>query len=230
MRPILVGCPVRERAWILPRYLAHLEALGRLRPEVRYHFVVQPSADRTEEIIASWCAVRPEASWGRATGAPAGWRREAGPDRYNYAWLAAMRNVLAEQAVLAGADLLSIDSDVLAPPALLSRLDGRLDVCAALLSNTPGLPAGDPMAAPNGEPENALPEAWRAMLSGPVRVRWTGACCRYRREVLLAGVRWHAHPRGEDVAFCTAARVAGFSCFLDGSVRVEHVMTEPQGR
>lgn len=239
MRPVLVGCPVRERAWILPDYLARLsaletwETLGSLdrRSPVRFHFVVQPSADRTEEIIADWCAGRPNASWGRVTGAPAGWRRDAGASRYSIPWLAAIRNVLAERALAAGCDLLSVDSDVLAPSHVLRVLSSRArPVCAALLSNTPGLPAGDPGAAPNGETVDG--DRLGAVL-GPVRVRWTGACCLYAREVLASGVRWGPHARGEDVEFCRRAWSAGWSCWLDTSLRAEHVMQEPgtdQGR
>lgn len=227
-RTIVVGCPVRERAWILPRYL---EALGRLVApagrQLLFHFVVQPSRDRTEEIIAAWCAARPNASWGEVRGAPAGWRRDAGPGRYNIAWLAAVRNVLADQALRAGADLLSVDSDVIVPPDLLIRLEALgQDIAAALISNTPGAAVGGPQAAVNARPLVDTPAAWAGMLAGLSRAEWTGACCLYRHEVFAAGVRWGPHPSGEDVAFCRQALWKGFGCWVDGRIRAEHVMQE----
>ncbi|MHB2020337.1 MAG: hypothetical protein ACYCW6_25655 [Candidatus Xenobia bacterium] len=221
-RTVLVGCPVRRRAWVLPTYLAHVDALE-APPGVRVlcHFVVQPDGDSTEEIVASWCAVRPWASWGRVTGAPAGWCRDAGASRYDYHWLAAVRNVLADQALAAGADLLSVDSDILLGRDHLVRLDrARLPIVAGVVSNSPDRA----LVAGMRNYEAASPRLDRAALAGLAPVVWTGACVLIRREVLAAGVRWAFDPRGEDVAFCARARALGFPPYVNGGIRPLHVM------
>jgi len=223
MRPLLVGCPVRERAWILPRYLGCLGALLRPAGGLQFHFVVQPSQDATEAIIASWCGIRPNASWGRVTGAPGGWARGA----YDYAWLACVRNLLADQALAAGADLLSIDSDILVPPGLAVGLDANhLPVVAAVISNRVGK-AVDETDAINARPfeDGQHAAGIRACKAGLHQVEWTGACCLYRHEVLAAGARWAWHREGEDVAMCASARALGVRCYVDGRIRADHYMT-----
>lgn len=227
MRTIVVGCPVRQRAWILPHYLSALDLL--IAPpdaEVLAHLVVQPGTDATEDIVRTWCATREWASWGRVTGAPAGLSRDAGAGHYDYAWLAGVRNVLATFAVGRGADLFSVDSDVLVSSWTLVRLDRRgLDVCAAAISNTAGVPVDHPACALNAQAlPGADPSIAAAMRAGVCEVAMTGACCLYRARVLQAGVRWTAARGGEDFGFCAEARARGFRVYLDGSVRARHVM------
>lgn len=223
---VAAGCPVRRRAWILPAYLRALERL--VVPagvELRYHLVVQPGPDATQAIVSSWCAADPaRRSWGLCTGAPAGWHRQAGPEHYDYAWLALLRNVLARQA--AGGWLLSVDSDVLASPSLLCRLlgpgdqlVGPGDVVGAPVSNTPGVELGDPRASGNWED---LPGAPPGLPAARREVAWTGACALYGPRALAVG--WRAHPRGEDVGLCAALRRLGGRVYIEPAAAARHVM------
>ena len=51
MKKVLIGCPVRNRAWILPRYLQSLRNLDYDPSEIEYCFVVNDSIDNTLEIL-----------------------------------------------------------------------------------------------------------------------------------------------------------------------------------
>lgn len=54
----MIGCPVRNRAWILPQYLQHLTALVYPPDQVEYCFVINDSQDKTEALLQEFARDR----------------------------------------------------------------------------------------------------------------------------------------------------------------------------
>jgi glycosyltransferase involved in cell wall biosynthesis len=50
----MIGCPVRNRAWILPAYLQSLEALDYPRERIIYCFIVNDCEDSTPDILGNF--------------------------------------------------------------------------------------------------------------------------------------------------------------------------------
>ena len=53
MSRVMIGCPVRNRAWILPDYLQHLRALKYPQEQIEYCFVINDSFDETRAILTA---------------------------------------------------------------------------------------------------------------------------------------------------------------------------------
>src|SRR5690242_5870846 len=113
MPKVIIGCPVRNRAWILPEYM---QALSNINfKDVIYFFLENNSEDETFSILESFenenpdCVVYQLKDEGFAY-----WRRgEYSRDKYKY--LANLRNQFLEDCMSSDADyILSIDSDIIA--------------------------------------------------------------------------------------------------------------------
>lgn len=126
MNRLLVGCPVRDRAWILPAWFEHLDAAA-VAADVALEFVFTGPKDDVD----TWMAVMEGAAgsdvWVHFTDEPAG-----PPDNDGHAWdadsklhMVGIRNqLLGAVRRLQPAMFLSIDSDVLiAHLALVSMIE-----------------------------------------------------------------------------------------------------------
>lgn len=229
---VAVGCPIRNREWILPRYLG---ALGRLQYPVdrlRFGFIVNDCQDRTEELLRAWDR-KPHIEV-VDLGFPA-WTRSQG---YSLANLARLRNHLLEWFISSeAAYLFSVDSDILVPPDSLQRLVAHdRPVISLIVCNTPErrLRSQRPLRAgrlaynimrldEDGQPVHLYDQYPRG---GLFEVAITGAACLIRRDVLEAGTRYAYHPLGEDVFFCQEARRRGFSIWCDSRIQGRHEMVE----
>ncbi|HEY3363540.1 MAG TPA: glycosyltransferase [Symbiobacteriaceae bacterium] len=240
---VAVGCPVRNRAWILPRYLEALSRLAYPGTQLRFGFIVNDSTDATEAIVRAWDR-RPHVDVINL-GYPS-WRREAG---YSLANLALLRNRFSEWALATGARyLFSVDSDILVPPDALGRLlAAQKPVVSMLVCNTPQdpppplrgnrlKPEPPPRVRPPRPAYNIL---YRDAAGAAVHyhetypkdalfeVDVTGAAYLIDRQVFEAGVRYAYHPQGEDMAFCLAAKRQGFGVWCDSRITGAHIMREP---
>lgn len=235
MKPaVAVGCPVRNRAWILPEYLEALLRINYLpdeghKPILQGIFLVDSSVDDTLPILLE---ATPESTILICNDAHAPGHRRGEYGRDQYAHLAAVRNRFIELFLSETTSkyLLSVDSDVIVPPHIVEHLVRLADdrtVVAAAISNVEG-------AALDGRtPGNFLvdvgglavhPPAYP--LSGVLEVNVVGACALIPRALLEAGVRYAPHPQGEDVPFCQAVRAAGGRCVVTFDVKPEHRMVE----
>lgn len=223
---ILIGCPIRDRAWILPRYLKSLAALS---PEfdISYGFIVNDCSDRTPEMLRRFQAENP----GQVMIIEHNLSSRHSSLRGGYAVhnLVILRNLLISLFLSGKWDyLFSVDSDILVEPDTLRvLLDANLPVVSALIENGQHLGGGSfsnicalqgrsfrPMGIPEEE--------------GLIPVDLTGAVILIKRSVLAEkGVRYHYHRQGEDAGFCLDARQKGIPIYCHTGVRPQHIMLKP---
>ena len=218
---ILVGCPVRDRAWILSDWFDHVrvavDKVGSL--DLAFAFIGDPRTDvETFEVIGAQPEpghVVPFAEEGMPT--PHAW----GIDRYHH--MVELRNhLLSRVRVLEPDYYWSLDSDILAhPDVLVSTLD-------ALDSH--------PQYAAMGQRCYMATNDWCTScaqltpLGGLVRERVEGVI---GVDVIMAAkvmtpaayrIDYVVHPQGEDIGWSIAAREAGLRLGWDGRVTSRHVM------
>lgn len=228
---IVIGCPARNRAWALPAYLKALLDLD--YPNKAFLFLENDSTDNTLAILEAFQDSCTDQAWvTRAVPSNAtGWRR----GEYNadgYAHLAALRNRFLDLFLETDGDyLLSIDSDVIPPPdtvrRLLELMDGQT-IAGAALCNVAGqkldghTPGNFMVMDGNGLIRH--PDSYS--LIGTVDVAVIGACYMIPRQVIVDGVRYSAHPQGEDIPFCESAAAKGYLVKVILDLVCDHRMIE----
>lgn len=221
---VLIGCPVRNRAWALPAYLAAVQALDYPADRLRFAFVLNDSADESEAILTEFACARPTALLRRDLHFPR-WQR----GRYSFANLALLRNLLIDEALRSGADyLFSVDSDVLPPPNALRRLlAAERPLVGARVPNDLHLPGEHwrcNFLCRDGRGRLRHPRAFPPDALVPVDV--VGAAVLIARAVLESGCRYEPGPTGEDEGFCRQALAAGFQPWVDTGLVCQHLMQE----
>lgn len=218
---VMIGCPVRNRAWILPLYLQHLTALSYPSDQVEYCFVINDSQDETELILQEFARLFPVRLLYDNSSRPGGWQRGF----YQFSRLAQLRNRLLDAFLQSDCHyLFSVDSDILVPPhALQQLLQAGKDMVSALVCN--GAEIGDDQFYNifNWENDRLLPI--RNFPRNQVfPVDCTGAACLIKRRVIEAGVRYNSSWGPEDIGFCREVKKHGFAIFCHGSIECVHVM------
>lgn len=229
---VAMGCPVRNRAWVIRDYLG---ALINLEWDNKVLiFLENDSTDETALFLQHFCHGEPDRVLKQVFTGVAGW--DHGEYSANeYANLADLRNQFLQMFLETDADFLfSVDSDVILPPDALLRLMEHADentIVAAAISNIPGRPL-DGRVAVNfmiRHPDTAM----EAMvfrhptdypLTGLIDVDVTGAVYLIPRKAIKAGVQYGQHPQGEDIPFCIAARELGFQLKVLLDLQCEHRM------
>lgn len=234
---VMIGAPVRNRAWALPRYLEALQTAVTTLPGldglVSYTWVVNDCTDHTPSVLEAFARDRPDVPvriirYDMGAAATASEMR----GQYSYHHLAHLRNVLLDAFLESDAEyLLSIDSDLILPAKGLRRLlSHQVDLVAALVDNDA---SGTQPAWNIMRPSQTAPGRFERILDplahGLLEVGLTGACILIHRRVIEAGVRYSHHPQGEDGGFCLAATAAGFPIWADCGVRCLHRMTPEEG-
>jgi GT2 family glycosyltransferase len=226
MLKVMIGCPLRDRAWILPRYLDCLEKLHRNTFQPQYCFIINDCTDHSPQILAEFVHRQPgivrliEKNYDY----PGGHRR----GQYKFGRLAELRNLLLKAFLESDCDyLFSLDSDILVPPGTLSRLvEDDCDIVSALVCN--GHEIGDPGIY--NILQRSSDGSYKHIRDFPrdqiFPVDCTGAAYLIKRAVITAGVRYSNQRGGEDIAFCEAASNRGFNIFCDGRVECLHLMQE----
>jgi hypothetical protein len=220
---IVVGCPVRDRAWCLPDWFEHIEkACEQVGETPHYVFVGDPKQDRSSfAAIDSSCVY-----YGRD-------RDILGLDEiyepYKRVWnlgrfehMARLRNTLLRRVrELAPEHYWSVDSDILvAPTTLESALDARSQF-GAVGSRCYMTEKGK--SAPS-----------YAMLLGHGLTRPDSKGC-FKVDVIMAvklmspeayNVDYDAHRQGEDIGWSIAAKENGVRLGWDGRTISKHLMSE----
>jgi len=218
---------VRNRAWILPRYLDCLQKLEYPHRNLEYCFIINDCTDKTPEILEQFS---------REVSVPvklvmfnSGSNFSHLRGTYSFPHLARLRNLLLEEFLKSRCDLLfSLDSDILVEPRTLIRLlEDDCDIVSALVCN--GHEIGDETIYnvfkwdKNGR-LTYLRDFPRDCL---FKVDCTGAAYLIKRRVIETyGVRYSAHMGSEDIGFCHSAAKQGIEIYCDGRVEAIHVMKE----
>jgi len=226
MKNILIGCPVRNREWILPDYLQALENLDYPKENLAFHFILNDSKDKSKEILLNWKYetmkdgyryVRitelnfeyPE-DWGETritTNASSLTRKNKG-----YKALTVLRNLLLDLAWLdiKSDYLFSIDSDIIIKPDILSNLlQQKKHIIAGLVSND--------VSNYNFTPKGKIPK-------GIMEVDVTGAIILISRKVIdNKKIRYSPGKTGEDEGFCLSAKAQGFKSYILNDLQ-NHIM------
>lgn len=223
---LLVGCPVRRRAWIMHRWFDHVEVAAAVaRLPVAYAFAVGPG-DETIAVIAERAphahlepVIETEPYVERS------WHRE---DRIRH--MVFLRNLLLTHVrEVAPLVYLSLDSDVLLhPQAIADMIEGfnRFDaVGGATFMSRPGPPGRPSLKHPN--------RGWISGHSG-LRVPPVEHCGVIPVGVIMAikalsakayAVDYAYNHQGEDVGWSLAAAKAGVRLGWDNRRYSKHVMS-----
>ncbi|MDD2510531.1 MAG: glycosyltransferase family 2 protein [Syntrophomonas sp.] len=224
---VMIACPVRNRAWVLPRYLASLKQLDYPESQREYLFIINDCIDETPQILEDFA--RREKGRVRLIYCNLGHKYGHLRGQYNFSHLALLRNRLLESFLKSDAAyLFSVDSDILLPAKSLSLLmQDNCDIVSALVCN--GEEVGD----------NSIYNILLEDAAGNLRhcqgfprdrvfpVDCTGAAYLIKRKVIEPlGVRYSERDGAEDIGFCRQAREKGISIFCDGRIECIHLMRE----
>jgi hypothetical protein len=226
---IVIGCPIRNRAWALPKYLKALLDLDYSNKVFLY--LENDSNDSTLPILQEFATNEWLAQvFSESFAGPGHSRGEYNQD--GYAHLAALRNRFLDFFLETdGNYLLSIDSDVIPPPETVKRLLGLMDgktIAGAALCNVAGQKLdghtpGNFMIEQDGQIVHPDPYP----LSGVMDVAVIGACYMIPRQAIMDGVRYSANPQGEDIPWCLSAKEKGYSVKVVLDLVCDHRMIEP---
>lgn len=221
---LVVGCPVRDRAWVMERWFEHIAiAVHRLdATELRPHFlfVGDPRTDQDTfaEIDKQCLAFSFDRDVVEVDEQHSAVERIWNPDRY--AHMVVLRNALLTRVrELAPTLFWSVDSDILVHPESLLSAMGALDRFDAVGSKTYMTPYD--VVAPSF-----------AQLTNGGLLRWEDSGC-FSVDVIMAiklmtrlayDVDYVAHVQGEDIGWSQAARERGVKLGWDGTHASRHVM------
>ncbi|WCK56184.1 glycosyltransferase [Aneurinibacillus sp. Ricciae_BoGa-3] len=222
---ILLGAPVRDRGWILPRFIKHIQNSDLTGIALDTLFIANDCVDDTIPLLkgAGFHVMEYNNLPGRTAGSVRG--------QYSYSHLANLRNILVEEFLKTDNEyLLSIDTDILVPPFGIQKLaKDNLDICSMLLCNqkgTIGSRAHNIMYL--DKKRSTFYHIFRWNEGEVIQVDLTGAVYLIHRRVFESGVRYSNYAWGEnvpeDIIFCKQAKERGFKMYCDTSLKPVHVM------
>ena len=215
---IIIGCPVRNRNWILPFWKEYVEAAIPEGVEYSFAFVVGDDDMKTMDLVGSWertniiPVVDPEIDDVRS------WA-----DTTRYEHMAVIRNDLLEYVRFRQPDyFLSLDSDILLQEDVLTNL---IEVAETQNADAVGgLTFFDPID--KGVTNAAY---WRKGYGGGFKRVQTGGC--YPVDIIM-GIKLMApeaymtnylyHRMGEDLGWSENMR--GKNIWFDGRIASKHIM------
>jgi len=225
---VLIGCPVRNRAWILPRYLQCLQKLDYPPDLLEYCFIVNGCEDNTPAVLEDFAAVCNGTARIIYADVPASHGHRRG--QYNLQYLAYLRNLLLSAFLQTKCQyLFSLDSDILAPRQALKQLIADdCDIISALVCNGHLLKEQNLFNVLRKENGNYV-HMRNVPRDRVFTVDCTGAAYLIKRRVIEKyGVRYSAQNGAEDIGFCEMAQSMGITICCDGRIECEHIMHEPE--
>lgn len=225
IKKVMIGCPVRNRAWILPKYLQCLEELDYPLSHILYCFIINDSNDETEDILGRFAQKHPFSVrlCVNNNNTAARWQRGS----YSFKRLAELRNMLLKEFIYSDCDyLLSLDSDILMPaPALKALIEDNCDIVSCLVCN--GHEISDPSIfnVLVKDSQSRYIHLKNPQRSGIFRIDCTGAAYLIKRKVIVDyGVRYSDFLGAEDIGFCEDAASKGLEIYCDGRLECQHIM------
>lgn len=245
MKQILISSPVSSRAWILPYYLEHIKRIDYPKNSIHFYFIINNCEDDSRQILNDFKRENID-EYGSITIETHNTKYKFKDERstsvrteFTYHHLSELRNKCLDFAKSIKVDcLLSVDSDILVPSDILTKLlAANKPIISSLIYNgykfTPETPwkytnimkidsSGNIAHISNWYTKNAL----KLTESKIVPVDITGAVYLIAKEVIQSGVRYGFHNQGEDVTFSLDAKSKGFNSFCDVSCLSSHIMGE----
>jgi len=241
---IALTCIVKNRAWILPDYLACLLALDFPKDELTLIFIDDASTDGTIDILKAFKR-KHEVEFAGITlnlhkkGIDDATSARDTADRVKgYPHLAELRNEALDAANASGADYqFSVDSDILLSPGILSELMAHnLPYVASMIFND----GKHPFTANLGRVTNAgglHNGMWRYMQVNSINqdrvlpCGYSGAVYLVNRDAMNSGARFGGENPDEkhnceDYSYCWALQIAEIDRYIDTKIRCVHVMME----
>ena len=237
---VAIGCPVRNRGWILPEYLAALNNID--YGNKFYLFIENDSEDKSREHLYDF-ALNLLYKYGfeetsgnilianESSNHAIPSHTRTGYNANQYGHLAELRNKFIDMFLQTDAEyLLSVDSDVIVPPDIIAKLLPFADdktIVGAAISNIPDVPLdghtpGNFMLNDSG----VIKHPAEYKLTGIMDVDVIGACYLIPRKTLVEGIRYASHWQGEDVPFCQQAKARGYKMFVNMDCKPDHRMVE----
>lgn len=225
---IVVGCPVKDRAWIIEPWFDHLVAALFASPasalmqmgQVQLVFVGDPHTDRATFSLIDRCCLRYSLSRDviEIDEAPLPYHRVWNTDRYHH--MVELRNMLLTHVRTYEPTMFwSVDSDVLMhPESLRSAMNAleRFDAVGSKIYMTPN--------------STACPSF--AMKQNGGLLRWDDSGC-FPVDIIMGvklmspmayAVDYVHHIQGEDIGWSERAQLAGCKLGWDGTYTSRHVM------
>ncbi len=229
-KSILIGCPIRNRAWILPEYLQCLENIDYPPDKIKFCFIINDSIDDTEIILKEFS--RRSLSQVQIVNTPASNNKGHRRGAYRLDQLAKLRNLLLEKLFQSDCEyLLSVDSDILVPPFILKQLLSRnCLIISALVCNGHHINDETIYNVMQRSPAGNYQYIKDFPRDTVFRADVTGAAYLIHRSVVATyNVYYSAKKGAEDIGFCEEARARGIQIFCDGTIECRHIMNEPGG-
>lgn len=228
MIKVMIGCPVRNRAWILPRYIESLQNLDYPEELIEYCFIINDSSDNSFNILSDFAGQTKQQV--KILTKNFGDKKTLNEKRgiYSFFHLSILRNHLLNAFLKSKCDyLFSVDSDILVPPNSLKLL--LMDNCDIIST-----------LVPNGEllnDENLYnilnftQGRWKHIRifsrDRIFKVDCTGAAYLIKREVIEKyELRYSSLYGAEDIGFCKDANSKGFDIYCDGRIECKHIMKQ----
>lgn len=224
-KKVMIGCPVRNRAWILPRYLDSLQKLQYPEEYIEYCFIINDSTDETLQILTRFA--QEQSSRVRLVTVNLGPARGHLRGEYSFSRLACLRNRLLDEFLRSSCDyLFSLDSDILVSPfALTCLLEARCEIISALVCNGHEVGDSNLFNILRWNEQGQLLHLKEFPRNRIFPVDCTGAAYLISRRVIEScGVRYSAQWGAEDIGFCQGAREKGIKIYCDSRIECEHVM------
>jgi hypothetical protein len=224
---IVIGCPIRDRAWILPEYL---KAISNIEYQNKsFLFFENDSSDETKNILIDFTKENVNALLYSTITKLVGYNRDM-PYENKYSHMASIRNLFIGLFLETNADyLFSVDSDVIVSKNVLDKLivfANDRTIVSVGICNVPGkrldgITSGNFMVEEN----NKIVHPNKYPLSGLMNVCVTGAVYLIpRRALAYDGIRYTAHSQGEDVGFCLSAKEKGYEIKTCFDIACDHRM------
>jgi len=238
---VVVATLVRDRAWVIDRWLAGMDSLDYPKEKLSFYFIVNDSTDATLDKIKEWSARNDKAykrieietlSFGNMDNKEHHWEDQ------KLANMAFMRNrVLGSMFQQFDAEgVFMVDSDIIIRhPRILKHMVGLerpivSEVFWALWGHTTAQPL--PNVWIRGGYEISAEFLTMLRRPGMYPVGGLGACTYISKEIVKKGVSYARVPnlprdmRGEDRDFCVRATCAGYKLWADTFFTPDHVEKE----
>jgi len=237
---ILVSSCIRNRAWILPKYL---EAILNIKYDGIFDcfFLENDSTDNSLQILEDFSYENyDDLNIGISTinscdNIPDETRTQYRLNGYKH--LADIRNKLLDNILSFYNDyeyVLFIDSDIVVPSNIIDELLKYADnktIVAAAISNIPNRTVDGTTPCNfmklNG---NRMEHMVKYPTSGVIEVDLTGAVYLVPMQCLKDGVRYDANQQGEDNPFCDSAKEKGYKLLVNLDCKPKHYMVKGENK
>lgn len=211
---VIIGCPVCERAWILPAFFSHISKQT-AEVEIKFLFNYGKSTDRTVDILLEYGSDILHSSR----------RSYPGDHKWNNnrrSLMTHLRNELLDVVCEKDPDYyFSLDSDILIPPDCLTKLIAdQKDAVSPQVNMSSKKIAPNVMTFKNNQ---ALRENYSSNRLQKVDIIMAAVLMSRR---VYKNVRYKFHSQGEDIGWSQDAKKKGYDLWWDPRIICRHVMKE----